>query len=196
MTAKKRKKQSSAGDYLWRGGKRIRLEREEGFFTVQARSQEEVDRISALPGVQSVAPVQSGVFKVAVDSSERDAAMNYCRSEEIDSVCHHAYRPKNATNTRYYLTDRITVKFKPNITPKQAERIIAKAGTTVLRDYPGAANTYLLRVTRAAGKKPGKSRQRSGHPQGGGLRRTQFDQPVSGVVCAHRHPVRAAVASE
>lgn len=142
------------GTYFWRGGKRIELDKEEEFFTAILRDESELNRIRALPGVREVKPVQHGVFKVKVDAAQRDAAMQQWRARNIGGICHHAYRPRNASNTRYYLTDRLVVKFRDDIEAKAIESVLADVQARILREYPGSKNTYLLEVTNDAGMNP------------------------------------------
>jgi subtilisin family serine protease len=147
-------KKKNSGDYFWRGGKRIELEREEEFFTAIARDATELERVRSLPGVIDVRKVQNRIFKVQVSKDKRDDAMERCRSEEINGVCHHAYRPKDATNTRYYLTDQIVVRFAEGIAKEVIEAILLEAGARILKEYHGSPNTFLIQVTRDAGKNP------------------------------------------
>jgi len=142
------------GGYFWRGGQRIELEKEEEFFTAIVKDEAELQRVRSLPGVSEVKKVQNRVFKAQVSKDQRDPAMKRFRSKEMDGVCHHAYRPKRATNTRYYLTDQIAVKFGPDVSKQTIDSIVSKAGVRILKEYPGSPNTYLLQVTRTAGKNP------------------------------------------
>jgi subtilisin family serine protease len=148
------KNKKSSGDYFWRGGKRIELEKEDEFFTTIVKNEAELERIKALSGVTEVKPVQNRVFKVKIPADQRDTAMESIRSKELDGVCHHAYRPKNATNTRYYLTDQVVVKFKERVSREKIEKILSEIGVRILKEYAGSTNTYLLQVTRAAKKNP------------------------------------------
>ncbi len=113
----------NTGRYLWRGGRKIELEKEEEFFTIIVHDAEELERVSELGGVQEVKPVRNRIAKVRVDPEARDAAMDRLRSAEMDGIAHHAYRPRGDKNTRYYLTDRIVVAFKPRVTRKTIESI-------------------------------------------------------------------------
>lgn len=147
-------KNARLGKYFWRGGQRIDLEKEDEFFTAIVRDGAEEERVRSLPGVSEVKPVQNRIFRIHVSKDQRDAAMDRFRSKEMGGVCHHAYRPKGATNTRYYLTDQIVVKFSPNVSRERIESILAEAGVRILKEYPGSPNTLLLQVTRDAGKNP------------------------------------------
>jgi subtilisin family serine protease len=142
------------GNYFWRGGQRIELEKEEEFFTAVASDESDLERVRLLPGVREVKLVGNQVFKVHVAQDQRDAAMDRFRSEEIGGVCHHAYRPKGAMNTRYYLTAQIIVKFGIDVPTETIESILSEAGVQLLKEYPDLPNTYLIEVTRDAGKNP------------------------------------------
>lgn len=145
---------TNSGNYLWRGSQRIELEKEEEFFTAIVRDEAELERVRSLPGVIEVKPVQNRIFKVHVSRDQRDLAMDRFRSEELRGVSHHAYRPMGATNTRYYLTDQIVVKFSSDVTGEVIKAIFSEAGVRLLREYPGSVNTFLLQVTHGAGKNP------------------------------------------
>jgi subtilisin family serine protease len=145
---------SELGSYLWRGGKRVELEREEEVFTAIVDNQAELDRIRSLPGVSTVEPVRSGVFKVQVDAKQRDSAMEHYRSEECDGICHHAYRPVGNATTRYYVTDNILAKFATDAPVERIEEILAESHVRVVREYPGGDKTFLLQVGSDAGMNP------------------------------------------
>jgi subtilisin family serine protease len=142
------------GNYFWRGGQRIALEKEPEFFTAIVKDESELERVRSLPGVSEVKPVQNRIFKVHVAQNQRDEAMDRYRSEELGGVCHHAYKPQDSLNTRYYLTDQIVVKFKEGTSHKSIESILSKSGLRLLKEYPGSPRTFLLQVTRDAGKNP------------------------------------------
>lgn len=142
------------GNYFWRGGQRIDLEKEEEYFTVVVRDESQLERVKSFPGVSYVKKIQNQIFKVQVSKDQRDKAMEKFRSEEMEGVCHHAYRPKNATNTRYYLKDQIIVKFGQDVSKKTVESIFSEVGVLFLKEYPGSTNTFLLQITQDAGKNP------------------------------------------
>jgi len=147
-------KKENLGNYFWRGGQRIEVEKEEEFFTAIVKDEAELERVRSLPGVSEVKPVQNRIFKVHVSRDQRDAAMKQYRSEELKGISHHAYRPKRSTNTRYYLTDNIIVRFGQDVLPERIEAIILEVGVRIIKEYPGSTNTFLLQVTHDAGKNP------------------------------------------
>jgi len=155
MTKKEKDKKSDGlGDYFWRSGERIELAREPEFFTAIVADQAELDRLRALPGVTEVKPVQNRIYKVRTVGGQRDATMDRLRADEMGVVCHHAYRPRDAVGTRYYLTDQIVVKFKPGVTDDVIESLLEESGVRLLKQYPGTGHSYLLQVTQTAGKNP------------------------------------------
>jgi subtilisin family serine protease len=147
-------KKTNTGRYLWRGGRKIELEKEEEVFTAILEDEEELTRVRALEGVEAVEPVQNRIFKVRVAQGKRDAAMEDMRSRKMNKIAHHAYRPRGDEKTRYYLTDKIVVAFKPKVARKTIESILAKAGVRILKEYGKGANTFLVQVTSDAGKNP------------------------------------------
>lgn len=142
------------GRYFYRGGKKIDLEKEEEFFTCYLKDNQQLESIRALPGVKQVKPVQNKIFKIQVSASERDAVMHRCRSKDIGTVCHHAYKPAYATSTRYYLSDQIIAKFKAGLSDQDVERLLREDGLRLVKEYPGNASMLLLQVTSTAGKNP------------------------------------------
>lgn len=145
------------GSYFWRGGKRINVDKEEEVFTVLVNNEAELHQVESLPEVKEVNPVQNRVFKVSVLKDKRDSVMDHIRSQKLKGVCHHAYKPEGASNTRYYLTDRILVKFKPGISPGEIEVVLSKIGLKILKEYPGNSDTFLLQVTNETKMNPFKA---------------------------------------
>ena len=144
------------GNYRWRNGEKIEIEKESGYITAIVNNSAELDRLRALKGVADAKQVQNRIFKLEIRDEMRDVVMEQIRSADESGICHHAYRPSNSTNTRYYLTDQIVVKFELGIGRERIEQLLAEAGVRILREYPGPNSTFLLQVTRDAGKNPVK----------------------------------------
>lgn len=142
------------GNYFWRNGKKIEVEREEEYFTALVRDGAELERLKSLQGVSDVKLVQNKIFKVHISKDQRDAAMERFRSKDIGGVCHHAYKLKDIANTRYYITEQIIVKFREDVSEKHIETILSETGVRNLKEYPGSKNTFLVQVTRNAGVNP------------------------------------------
>ena len=147
-------KPADHGSYVWRGGQKIQLEKEDDRFTVIPSSSEQLARLRSAPGVRDVKPVTNQVFKVETTMNERDGAMAALRSEAYSAIVHHAYRPANTEGTVFYLTDKIILRFDPKATPAQIDRLLGKYGLKVVKDYEQPVNTYLVQVTSSSGENP------------------------------------------
>lgn len=150
------KEDKHLGSFFWRGGKKINVEKEEEVFTVLANSEAELERVQSLTGVKEINPIQNRVFKVSVLKDKRDSVMKHIRSKKLKGVCHHAYKPEGASNTRYYLTDRIMVRFKSGVSDQEIEAILTNIGAKLLKEYPGNSKTFLLQITKNAKMNPFK----------------------------------------
>ena len=147
-------KLDNSGSYVWRGGQKIELEKEDDRFTILPSSAEQLTRLRNAPGVRDIKPVTNQVFKVETTATERDAAMEAVRSEAFDAIAHHAYRPKGSDGTVFYLTDKIIASFDPKASATQIEKLLEKYGLKVLKEYENLPHTYLLQVTSSSGENP------------------------------------------
>ena len=148
------------GKHIWRGGEKITVEKEDEVITVTIRSAQELERIKNLSGVKKVRHVNQSIHKITVEPQSRDDVMKVIRSEELSGVCHHAYRPKDSDNTRYYMTDEIVVKFKPELNHYEIEKLLTTKKLKIIKQYVGQEKTYLLQVTADTGENPIKVAER------------------------------------
>lgn len=144
------------GNYFWRGRKKIAVEKEPEFFTAIVENEEKLKQVQSVPGVEDVYPVENRIYKVQVAPEQRDAAMERLRSQEVGTVCHHAYRPVGTTGTRYYLSEQIVVKFLMGVSRQRIESILTAAGVRILKEYPDSPGTLLVQVMREANANPFK----------------------------------------
>ncbi len=142
------------GKHIWRGGEKIALARESSVFTAVVKDAGELDRLKGIPGVKDVRRVGQQIFKIYVEGNNPDSVMQEIRSDEVGGVCHHAYRPKEDENTRYYLTDQIIIKFKPDLSEHEVGQVLHKKKLKLLKQYVDQEKTYLVQVTSATGKNP------------------------------------------
>jgi subtilisin family serine protease len=147
-------KLENQGAYLWRGGRKIEVEKETDRFTVIPSSANQLERLRSAPGVHAIKGVTNQVFKVETSPAERDSSMAALRSETFNAVVHHAYRPKGSDGTMYYLTDKIIVHFDQKTTSAQINSLLDKYALKVLKEYEGEKNTLLLQVTASSGANP------------------------------------------
>lgn len=139
---------------LWRGGKRIPIEKATERFTPMPDSPRQLEELRRVPGVRAIEPVTNGVFKVETTSTERDSAIAAARSEAFRAIAHHAYGPAGSEGTVYYLTDRILVRFKAGTSPAKANQLLEKYKLKVLREYEQLDRTCLVQVTSSSGENP------------------------------------------
>jgi len=144
------------GYVLSRGDKKIPIEREESYFTAYLKDKEEFEKITKIVGVDYVKPILPQVFKIRVDPEIRDKIMSNMRSKEMNIICHHSYKPKVTTNTRYYITDKIIACFKPETPSEKIQEIISKNGVQIIKQYRDEKNCFLLQVKSIANKNPVK----------------------------------------
>jgi subtilisin family serine protease len=139
---------------LHRGSFAIPVQKEMCFFTINAHSARDVQRLSEWELVEDMKPVFGNVYKIKTRSDALDDLMKSMREENL--VSHHAYCPEGDPSTRYYLTDMLIVTFKPGTRTSVIEKLLEKHGLTYAKSYPGLDQTHLLRVTKTSGKNPVK----------------------------------------
>lgn len=142
------------GSYLWRGGKRIELEKESDRFTLHLSDPKLIEALHSLPGVEDIQPVTSQVYKVKTTDASLDQAMAALRSDEYGAVAHHAYHPKGSADTVYYLTDKIIVRFIPEASTAEINALLEKYHLNTVEQYDWLPQTYLLQVTDESGANP------------------------------------------
>ncbi|MEL7065358.1 MAG: hypothetical protein AAFP00_16580, partial [Bacteroidota bacterium] len=140
-------------DYLWRGGKKIKLEKESTFFTVVLKEEDQKEQVTSLPGFRQMKRVHHSTYKVQIEAESLDSAMDQIRSDQVKGVCHHAYNPASDANTRYYLTEEMIVKFASGTPIRRIEQIIRDHCLLYLRQL-GEEHLYLLQVTSDTAKNP------------------------------------------
>ncbi len=142
------------GSYVWRGGQKIALEKQEDRFTVIPSSPAHLERLRNAPGVRKIEPITNQVFRVETTATERDASMESLRSDAFNAVVHHAYRPAGTEGTIFYLTEKIIVHFDPKATASQIEKLLDKYKLKVLKVYEEQDNAYLVQVTSCSNENP------------------------------------------
>jgi subtilisin family serine protease len=144
-----------SGEYIWRGGERIPLVREDEFITFVIEDERDLQVVREIEGVESVEQVVDRVYKAHVLEAERDRIMALVRTDDRGIVTHHAYHPEGDEATRYYLTDEINVQFGAGVSNERIEQIIEQARLVVLRQFPDEHGvTILAKVTNGSGGNP------------------------------------------
>ncbi len=149
-----KKSNKNLGGYLYRNGKKIKVTKEEDVFTARIKENEDIQRLNTLPGVNKVELLNNGIYKISVNPITRDKAMDTFRSETDDHIAHHAYVPEGSKNTRYYITDKIAIKFKKEVKPQQIEKILKETKTNIVKEYRDSPNTFIIEVTKGSEMNP------------------------------------------
>lgn len=138
---------------LFRGGQSIPVEKDSSFFTAILPTARCLEQVNEYKGVQECSKIFKSVYRLKADAGVRDELMSAIRT---DLVSHHAYHPVGDTVTRYYLTDLLVVRFQAQATDSQIEGVLSRHGLQFVKIYDSFDKTFLLRVTRSAGKNPVK----------------------------------------
>lgn len=143
-----------ASSYFWRGGKKIPVQKEPQYFTAIISKDQSLHRIEQIKGVEEIKHIDDNIYRIKAHENALNKAMQVVRSEEINEIAHHAYHPKDDDVTRYYLTDKITVKFKQDTPVKKIESMMEQFGLKLVMPYQGEEKMYLFEVTDSAGMNP------------------------------------------
>ena len=145
---------NNLGTYLWQNSQKIKLKKEVDCLTVYIYKDNSLKMISDLDGVLHIKRIFNEVYRLKVEESKLEFIMNTLRSG-LNLVCHHAYKPINTNNTRYYITDKITVKFDHTASDSYIEKLMSELGLRYVRSYN--KKTFLLQITHSSGKNPVKT---------------------------------------
>ncbi|MEZ4714692.1 MAG: hypothetical protein R2851_01150 [Caldilineaceae bacterium] len=81
------------GTYVWRGGRKIPLEKVADRFTIMPRNRTQLKRIQAIANGDAIKPVTNQVYKIETTVTRRDGLMDHLRSPAYQGIVHHAYKP-------------------------------------------------------------------------------------------------------
>ena len=141
-----------AGQFLFRDGMPIPLEKTEAYFTTKISNRKAAPSLlQQLPGVASWRHVFEDFYKVETSPDRLDMLMDQLR--EGRQVVHHAYSPAGDPATRYYITDKLIITFSAGSTVTEQERILEKYGLKWIKTYDEHF-THLVQVTNKSGKNP------------------------------------------
>ncbi len=145
---------SMIGTYLWQNGKKINLEKEPDCITVYIYEPRKLELIQRLDGVLDVKNTFNEVYRLKVDDTRLEQIMASLRSQAFDLVCHHAYKPLGTNQTRYYITDKVTVKFKQGTSTETINNYLEEYRLRYVKSYN--PQTYLLQITTSTQSNPVK----------------------------------------
>lgn len=141
--------------YLYRGTARIKVEHADQFFTAILPGTSAMEVLMEQSGLHQIRQVFGDVYKVEADADQLDSIMAKMREHSTcPMICHHAYCPEGDPATRYYLTDKIVLKFTEQLSTEEKESIIQTYGLRFLKSYDENQESCLVQVTSTAGKNP------------------------------------------
>jgi len=91
---------------------------------------------------------------LSVETEERDAVMDRMRSSEGVDFASHVYALANDPVARIYLTDELTIQFKPATTTETIGTIIRDLGINYVKEVKGVTHCYVFRLTEASTMNP------------------------------------------
>lgn len=147
--------EGSPGAYILRGGEKLGVNKVPDRFTVRLRRgvrPEEIEGSYRADYRGSLRRQDLEVF--AVDATERDATMDSVRRGNEVEFASHVYAIEGDPISRLYLTDEITVQFKPEVSDDKIESLTAGLGLALVKQLPGVPRAYVFRVTPEATENP------------------------------------------
>lgn len=149
------KNDNPLANYFWRSGERIAIAEVPDRFSVRMKRAVPASTVSDRYAATYRRRLRRQNLEVfAVDSSQRDAVMEQVRRGKEAQFASHVYALQSEPETRLYLTDQITVQFKPEVSDTEIEQLAASAGLLLLKEVAGMARTYVFQVGPQATENP------------------------------------------
>jgi subtilisin family serine protease len=146
------------GLILQRGGEELVLHKSRDRFTVRAVDGRSLAGLARYPGIQALHPITSmDLTEVQVaDPEQLDAVMASVRRLEAVRFASHVYELDGLSYTPAYLTDEITIQFRPATDLRTVNAIAQSLGLQLHQPVVGVPDTYVFRVTKEARVNPVK----------------------------------------
>ncbi|HEY9246022.1 MAG TPA: hypothetical protein VIO11_04160, partial [Candidatus Methanoperedens sp.] len=145
--------QKKYGNSLWQGGKKLGLKKVEDKFTLRLSAGATPEDVESKLGVvhsKRLAPYNLNEFQ----TSELDKTMENARKGNETVFASHVYSIENDPNSRIYLSDQLTVKFKPDTSETEIEDIASSYGLEIVKEIEGSPKTYVFKLTPQAKENP------------------------------------------
>lgn len=143
---------NDVGSYIWRGGEKIYLHKDDKRFTAQMKGRARPGVLGAETGCEHVDTFTGPnleEFKVE-DPEDLDFAMEKMRDREDVAFASHVYTLADDPGSEMYLTDEVTIQFKPDTSDSQIEEIVNRYHLELEQPVEGLERTYVCRVTNQA----------------------------------------------
>src|SRR5262245_6753508 len=116
--------QQEIGAYLWRGGEKLNINKVPDLFTARLKrgvSPSSVERATNTEHRREITRQNLNIF--SVESTMRDAVMDQMRRSDDVEFASHVYNLEADPSSQIYLTDEITVQFKPDVSDGEIESL-------------------------------------------------------------------------
>ncbi len=148
-------KQEDLAGYLWRAGKRVPLVELPDRFTVRLKRGIAKDKVTTdYHATHRRRLRRQNLEEYSVDAEERDAIMDRVRHGSDVEFASHVYAPADEPQAKLYLTDEITVQFKPEVSDDEIEKITTKLGLSLVKEVRGVPRAFVFRVGSQATENP------------------------------------------
>ena len=143
------------GSYFWRAGKRIEIAELPDRFTVRMKRGIANDKVATDYHTTHRRRLRrQNLDEFSVDAAERDAVMERVRRGSEVEFASHVYAPADEPQAKLYLTDQITVQFKPEVSDDEIENIVTESGLSLVKELRGVPRAYVFRVGPQAAENP------------------------------------------
>ncbi len=140
-------------DYLLRrGSEGIPLKKAADRFSISHPTPEQRQNLLNVAGISRVEALDGETWKVEVDPNQRDQAMATARASGI--IAHHAYGAAGIPDTRYYVTDHVTLKFRNGVDQKKIDQLFRTYKLEISQAFPSLGQTFVAKVTTESGANP------------------------------------------
>ncbi len=143
------------GSYLWRAGQRVDVREVPDRFTVRLKRGVPSAKVGASYNAAHRRRLRrQNLDEFSVDATERDAVMERVRRGGEVEFASHVYAPAAEPQAKLYLTDQITVQFRPEVSDTQIEQLLARHGLSIIKEIPGLPRAFALSVGAQATENP------------------------------------------
>jgi len=148
-------KSDGLGGYLWRAGKRINIVELPDRFTVRMKRGIAKEKVATDYNATHRRRLRrQNLDEFSVDAEDRDAVMERVRRGSEVEFASHVYAPADEPQAKLYLTDQITVQFKPEVSDDEIEQIVTELGLSLVKELRGVPRAYVFRVGPQAAENP------------------------------------------
>ncbi|MDP2603708.1 MAG: proprotein convertase P-domain-containing protein [Deltaproteobacteria bacterium] len=148
-------KPEGLGGYFWRAGKRIDIAELPDRFTVRMKRGIANEKVATDYNTTHRRRLRrQNLDEFSVDAAERDAVMERVRRGSEVEFASHVYAPADEPQAKLYLTDQITVQFKPEVSDDEIEKIVTELGLSLVKELRGVPRAYVFRVGPQAAENP------------------------------------------